>query len=183
MQKSSIFIFLFVVQLLAQSPAGFPFRDKGPIPELPAGMTLQEYKQMNREITLNRIMLAVISPGYLHFYCDHHDWAWSIFALRATGAAIATYGLVDQLNQTEDFSFNFSQEKKRGKMNMLLFLGGAALNALGFAIDWAHGDWLIENERNRVLYKYGHPPLDDLKVAMGFTAPEGQARLGLQIRW
>lgn len=138
---------------------------------------------MNREITLNRIMIAAVFPGYIHFYCDHHDWAWTLFALRTSGALMATYGFVEQVNQAEEFSFDFSRLKTRSKMNILLFMGGAALDAVGFALDWAHGDWIIEKERNRVLYKYGHPPLDNVKVAMGITAPRGQAQLGVQIRW
>ncbi len=126
--------------------------------ELPSNMRYEEFLKLRRELDWKKVFEAAAVPGYLHFYAQHTKTAWGIAAVRGAGYALLGYGLVDQLNHWDEPGGWLSDNEalnNRSKRNMYLFLGGFAVNMLGFAFDWAHGDYIIERERNSVLYKYG----------------------------
>ncbi len=155
-----------------------------PIQPLPEGMSYQEFQKIQRKITWGRWFMAMGIPGYIHFYARHNRAAWAIVAVRVTGCAIMSYGMIDQLNFTDSFSFNISEittDKQRTKRNFYLFMGGLMLNAFGFVVDWTHGDWIIENEKNEVLYKYGKSGLHSLHLAPYWNHDE--LGMGVQYRF
>lgn len=126
--------------------------------ELPSNISYDEFLKLQRELDWKKIFEAAAVPGYLHFYAQHTQTAWTIAAVRGVGYLLFGYGLVDQVNHWDEPGGWFSKEAElnsRSKRNLYLFMGGLAINALGFAFDWAHGDYIIERERNAVLYKYG----------------------------
>ncbi len=72
------------------------------------------------------------------------------------------YSIIDEFSYTGDFSLSFrgasdsiSTLASRTERNLYLFLGGVAINIMAYAFDWDHGDFIIEKERNAVLYKFG----------------------------
>ncbi len=135
---------------------------KNHLQKLPNNMQYDEYKKMLRELNWKRVMVASVIPGYIHFYAEHNKSAWGIFAGRMIGGALMGYALYDQVQIVDDSSSSFfffdgstADNKDRSVRNLNLFSIGLVMNIIGYAIDWAHGDWIIEKERNEVLYKYG----------------------------
>ena len=127
---------------------------------VPDSMTYKEFLTLQREVNWERIFASAFIPGYIHFYADHSDEGWYIVFGRTVGGALMLYGLLDEIDYAGTLDFLSVVTKKdeieaRSQRNLTLFLAGTAINILGFAIDWAHGDWLISKERNEVLYKYG----------------------------
>ena len=133
-----------------------------PVQNLPEGMSYEEFLKLQRRITWGRWFMAMGIPGYIHFYAHHNRIAWSIVGVRTVSFAVMMYSMIDQINLTDSFSFNISEmtsDKERTRRNFYLFMGGLMVNALGFIVDWTHGDWIIEKEKNEVLYKYGKKKL------------------------
>jgi len=135
---------------------------KNHLQKLPNNMEYSEYKKMVRELNWKRVMVASVIPGYIHFYAEHKKSAWGIFTGRMLGGVLMGYALYDQVQIVDDSSSSFfffdgstGYNKDRSVRNLNLFSIGLIMNIIGYAIDWAHGDWIIEKERNEVLYKYG----------------------------
>ncbi len=127
---------------------------------VPDSMTYNEFLKLQRKVTWQRIFASAFIPGYIHFYADHMKVGWGIIVGRLIGASLMVYGLLDEINYAGTLNFysvvtEKDQIEARSQRNLTLFITGMAINVLGFAIDWARGDWLISKERDEVLYKYG----------------------------
>jgi len=125
---------------------------------LPYNMNYDEYKTMKKRLTLPKIFLAAMIPGYAHYYADRKLEAGIIFGIRAIGYGLMGTGFYLQMNNIEDL-FNIESlpesSLNRLKTNLYIFMGGLVLNAAGFFYDWAGAESAIESDRGKVLYKYG----------------------------
>ncbi len=152
--------------------------------ELPSNMRYEEFLKLRRELDWKKVFEAAAVPGYLHFYAQHTKTAWGIATVRGVGYVTLGYGLVDQLNHWDEpggwFSANAALNT-RSKRNMYLFLGGFAVNMLGFAFDWAHGDYIIELERNSVLYKYGIQKKWQPRLSLLYSPDRQSGTIGLTL--
>ncbi len=154
-----LFLFFSIVTITQAQPRPHCFRTRRPhITKLPPNMTFDEFLKMNRQLDWKKIIEAVAVPGYIHFYAEHRPAGWTILAVRSLGFALSAWGLFDQMNHWNEPGGWLSKSgstSARSQRNLYLFTSGLALNVFGFAFDWAHGDFIIERERNAVLYKYG----------------------------
>ncbi len=156
-----LFVMIFSVSSFAQSIENSQrYNGVKEIVGIPDGMTYNEFLKVQREITWQRIAAAAFIPGYLHFYTDHNKEGYYILAARLIASGVMVFAAVDQLNYTNSLNLfsvasDFDSVQTRSERNLLLFLGGTVVNFIGFAIDWTHSDWIIENERNQIYYKYG----------------------------
>jgi len=154
-------IFLFANLLSAQTISTHSWENGvKKLTSIPEGMTYDEFLKLQREISWQRIVASTLIPGYLHFYADHDKEGWYVVATRSIGTALMFYGLLDEVNyaNTIDFFYaiaNKDEVEDRSERNFILFLTGFTINVLAFSFDWAHTDWLISKERNKILYKYG----------------------------
>jgi hypothetical protein len=129
------------------------------IVKIPDGMTYEEFRRVQRTLDWKKIFAAALIPGYIHYYAGHEDIAWKIFAFRMFGGALIGYAMYDQLRYTD--GFNFAEDgltdelEERSQRNFIIFSVGIIMNMLGYGYDWAHGDWIIEQERNEIYFKYG----------------------------
>jgi hypothetical protein len=128
------------------------------VPDIPYGMTYEEFEMLNREMNWKQLLIGMVVPGYLHFYADRPGWGWSIAGTRALGFGLMMWGIIDQwkyfgtLNWSEDY---IKGDEARAERNIYLFMSGLAVNIFAYGLDWAHADIVIENDRNSVMYKYG----------------------------
>ena len=129
------------------------------IVKIPDGMTYDEFIKVQRILDWKKIFAAALIPGYIHYYAGRERDAWAIFGIRMFGGALMGFALYDQFRYTN--GFNFAQEgingelEKRSQKNLIIFSAGLIMNILGYGYDWAHGDWIIEQERNEIYFKYG----------------------------
>ncbi len=168
------FILLFSVSAYAQCVRSSQrYNGVKEVTEIPAGMTYNEFLKLQREITWQRIAAAAFIPGYLHFYADHNKEGYYILAARLLATGFMVFASIDQLNYNNSLNLfsavsDFDNVEARTERNFVMFLSGAIVNFIGFAIDWTHGDWLIENERNQILYKYGLKIKANVKPSVSF---------------
>ncbi len=129
------------------------------IQKIPKGMNYEEFLKVQREVNWKKIAVASVLPGFIHFYSKHYTEAYIVLGVRLIGGALMGIALVDQnkLRNNIDYSIVVSsqEESDRTERNTILFSAGLIMNVLGFTFDWAHGDWVIESERNEVYFKYG----------------------------
>ncbi len=157
----------------------YPFTQIRP---LPPNMTYAEFLKLERQLDWKKITEAVALPGYIHFYAGHHKMAWTILGIRSLGFLLSGIGILDQMNHWNEPGGWFSEGStttSRSKRNMYLFVSGMALNVFGFAFDWAHGDFVIERERNTVLYKYGIERNWPPRLSFGYQTKSKTLRLFL----
>ncbi len=169
----AIFILLFVTaNVSAQiSISSAKYNALKEIKKIPEGMTYKEFQKIQRQLDWKKIFVAAILPGYIHFYADYEKTAWVILGTRLITGAMMGYALVDEYKLTKDIDLGVlidsSDKSARTERNSILFATGLILNVAAYAFDWAHGDWIIETERNRIYFKYG---LDKgCRKALGFS--------------
>ncbi len=156
-----VFVISFSVSSFSQSIENSQrYNGVKEVTKIPDGMTYNEFLRLQREITWQRIAAAAFIPGYLHFYADHNKEGYYILAARLLASGVMIFASLDELKYSNSLNFfsvisDVDHIQARTERNLILFLGGTIINFIGFAIDWTHGDWLIENERNQILYKYG----------------------------
>ncbi len=161
MKKNFFILFVFISSMaFSQSVIDNPkYNAAKEIVKIPYGMSYEEYQKIQRSLDWKKIFAAALIPGYIHFYAGHTDAAWGIFAFRMVGGALIGYAMYDQLRYTN--GFNFAQDgltdelEERSQKNFVIFSVGIIMNMLGYGYDWAHGDWIIEQERNEIYFKYG----------------------------
>ena len=157
----SIAFFLLINNLIfSQSISDNPkYNAVKEIVKIPDGMTYEEFLKVQRTLNWKKIFAAALIPGYIHFYAGYANEAWGIFAFRMIGGALMGWAAYDQLRYTNGFNFaedGLSDElQKRSQRNFVVFSVGLIMNILGYGYDWAHGDWIIEQERNEIYFKYG----------------------------
>jgi len=163
MIKKTVFFLIFMAvffELSAQNLPGETY-EQPVITQLPMNMTFDEFSKLRRTLNWQRIFAASVIPGYIHFYADHKQAGYAIAGVRMVGAALMGYAIADEINRSDNTNVLFSLTDSlnaytaRTERNLALFAVGMALNVIGYAFDWAHGDLVIERERNTVLYKYG----------------------------
>jgi len=73
--------------------------NEAPLMKIPAEMTFEEYRDMNRRLTVGLALAAIPVPGMIHFYADEKKTGWRILGTAAVGlgsmlvgAAIADEG-------------------------------------------------------------------------------------------
>ena len=145
----SLYLLLFSLAAVQAQPVKI---QREPIPDIPPEMTFKEYQQLVRELDWKRIGLSALVPGYIHLYAEKRKLAYTIAGIRGCGMVLSSGALWRQWYEAKTFQF------VRGghwEANFTAFMVGMMLNAVGFAFDWAHGDWIIEKERTLVQYKYG----------------------------
>ncbi|EHO42555.1 hypothetical protein Calab_2948 [Caldithrix abyssi DSM 13497] len=121
------------------------------IPALPDSMTYEEFAMLNRELTWKRMMIAVFVPGYVHYYARHNKLAYGISGARSVGVLLSAAAIYREWNDAKQLTLDVLKEMDD---NFYLFMTGLFLNAAGYAFDIAHGDWLIEQERMKIQFKY-----------------------------
>ena len=126
---------------------------------IPKGMDYEEFLKVQRVVNWKKIAVASVLPGFIHFYAKHNTEAYIIMGVRLIGGTLMGIALVDQYKLRNDMNYSVvldsEEESNRTERNTIMFTVGTILNIAGFAFDWAHGDWVVESERNEVYFKYG----------------------------
>ena len=85
---------LFPVAESAALGAGGDMLNEVPIWPVPAEMTLEEYTDANRRLSVGRVLMSVPYPGALHFYAGDSREGWKHVGAAALGVASIVAGAV-----------------------------------------------------------------------------------------
>lgn len=88
-KSSSIFIIpLLLINLssLNAQTGGGDILNEAPLVAVPEEMTFEEYRDMNRRLTVGLVLAAIPIPGMTHFYANEPKTGWLIFGAAVGGA-------------------------------------------------------------------------------------------------
>jgi len=95
----SILLSAFAAQPVSAQVQGGDLLNEAPLTKIPAEMTFEEYRDMNRRLTIGLALAAIPVPGMVHFYADEKKTGWLILGTATVGlgsilvgAAIADEG-------------------------------------------------------------------------------------------
>ncbi len=95
----SILLSAFTAQPVSAQVQGGDLLNEAPLTKIPAEMTFEEYRDMNRRLTVGLALAAIPIPGMIHFYADEKKTGWLVLGTAAVGlgsilvgAAIAVEG-------------------------------------------------------------------------------------------
>jgi len=80
-----LLVFISLSQLDAQIIGG-DILNEAPLMAIPEEMTFEEYRDMNRRLTVGLALAAIPIPGMIHFYANEPKTGWLIFGTAAGGA-------------------------------------------------------------------------------------------------
>ncbi len=77
---------LFInLSLLNAQIVGGDILNEAPLMPVPEEMTFEEYRDMNRRLTVGLVLAAIPIPGVIHFYADEPKTGWRILGTAAGG--------------------------------------------------------------------------------------------------
>ncbi len=173
---------LFInLSLLNAQIVGGDILNEAPLMPVPEEMTFEEYRDMNRRLTVGLVLAAIPIPGVIHFYADEPKTGWRILGTAAGGVLGIAVGALSMeegdfpdsdyetvvlnerhyekiptgifLNDTT-YRLNEITREREGAGGLLVLLGAVVLIS-DIAYDFIHGIKVIEEKRDRVRYKYG----------------------------
>ncbi len=177
----SILLSAFTAQPVSAQVQGGDLLNEAPLTKIPAEMTFEEYRDMNRRLTIGLGLAAIPIPGMIHFYADEKKTGWLVLGTAAVGlgsilvgAAIAVEGdfpvsdfdvLIDKERRYEKIPIQITGTETTYRLQEIFRErsgAGIALAALGAAVligdiayDLLHGIKIIEEKRDRARFKYG----------------------------
>lgn len=177
----TISLLFFNLSPLSAQLVGGDILNEVPLMPVPEGMTFEEYRDMNRRLTVGLALAAIPIPGMIHFYANERKTGWRILGTAAGGVisiAIGALSMEDGDFPDSDYELVILNERhyekiptgifgsdttftlheimrKREGAGGLLILIGAVVLVSDIAYDFIHGIKIIEEKRDRVRYKYG----------------------------
>ena len=79
-----IMIFTFPFEMDAQIFGG-DLLNEAPLMAIPEEMTFEEYRDMNRRLTVGLALAAIPIPGMIHFYADEPKTGWRVLGTAVGG--------------------------------------------------------------------------------------------------
>ena len=147
---------------------------------IPEEMTFEEYRDMNRRLTVALVLSAVPYPGMIHSYAGENKtakkirWAVAGGLLSMMGAAAFSeeadweeskyetteingiqYEMIPIQQEGDNITYKLSQLDKTYKGGEGFVIVGAGLIIASYLYDYIHGIKVIEDKRDKVRFKYG----------------------------
>ena len=194
----TISLLFFNLSPLSAQLVGGDILNEVPLMPVPEGMTFEEYRDMNRRLTVGLALAAIPIPGMIHFYANERKTGWRILGTAAGGVisiAIGALSMEDGDFPDSDYELVILNERhyekiptgifgsdttftlheimrKREGAGGLLILIGAVVLVSDIAYDFIHGIKIIEEKRDRVRYKYGQQ-ISGLRLEPSFVPQVG----------
>ncbi len=134
--------------------------DKLKIPNLPYGMTADEFQLLSRSFRMKDMLYAMVVPGYAHFHAKEMKTGYWLLGTRVSGfMGLAWIGLDSGVRVREFLRFNFEFdpdiEERRIKAYgvvgtvSIIFIFGT------YFYDWIHGQYKLAKKQDNIRYRYG----------------------------
>jgi len=136
------------------------FRDLPPELQdgLPAEMTHQEYRQMERNVDFFTMFMSSFVPGYAMFHVERPALGWTIAGTRVVGTGMMVGAMARQWGDFRDLTRLDEvpdPDYQRFLGNAFLFAGGIFVNMAAWAADMIGAYHIAKSEEDFVIYKYG----------------------------
>ncbi|MBL7073984.1 hypothetical protein ISS37_01930 [candidate division KSB1 bacterium] len=89
-----VFISGFTAHPVCSQVQGGDLLNEAPLTPIPADMTFEEYRDMNRRLTVGLVLAAIPVPGMIHFYAGEKKTGWRILGAAAIGVGSIIVGAV-----------------------------------------------------------------------------------------
>ena len=147
---------------------------------IPEEMTFEEYRDMNRRLSVALVLSAVPYPGMIHSYAGESKtakkirWAVAGGLLSMMGAAVFSeeadwgdskyetteingiqYEMIPIQQEGDNITYKLSELDKTYKGGEGFVILGAGLIIASYLYDYIHGIKVIEDKRDKVRFKYG----------------------------
>ena len=83
----------FLPQSVSAQTFGGDILNEAPIFAIPDEMTFEEYRDMNRRLTVGLVLAAIPVPGMIHFYAGEKKAGWMILGSAAIGVGTLISGI------------------------------------------------------------------------------------------
>ena len=180
MNKTSTIILIIIFNF----SFSYDILDETPIHPIPEEMTFEEYKDMNRRLTMGLVLSSFSVPGIIHDYAgesktakkirwsvvggllsmiigasasEEGDWVdspYDIYIINEGEDDEIRYEMIPQGSIGDDIIYDYVQLEKDYGDGGLIILGMGVIVA-SYMYDYIHGIKIIEEKRDKVRFKYG----------------------------
>ena len=78
----------------AGQAVGGDILNEAPLSPIPTEMTFEEYRDMNRRLSVGLVLAAIPVPGMIHFYAGERRTGWKVLGTAAAGVVSVIAGAV-----------------------------------------------------------------------------------------
>jgi len=134
-------------------------------PNIPLGMSRQEFQLLSTNLRLKDMLYAMVVPGYVHFKAQEKPMGYAILGARSIGyiglGAVYYSAQINDENWWElggaenpDDVVNIGGDWKVKKSDVIL-VASVTLVLTTYFFDWIRGENIIKQKQNNIRYKYG----------------------------
>lgn len=134
--------------------------DKLKIPNIPYGMTADEFQLLSRNLRMKDMLYAMMVPGYVHFHAKENKTGYWLLGLRVSGfAGIAGIRMDSGIRMREFFRFNFEFDPDIEVTRVKIYTAVATVSLIfifgTYFYDWIHGQYKLSKKQDNIRYRYG----------------------------
>jgi len=125
------------------------------IPDIPQGMTYNEFKILSTNLRMQDMAMAVVLPGHAHFKIGEKTTGYYIMGARMTGYLGWAYlALIDESLTGIVFKDNLNIESDVSTGDEIIAYGSVVLMLGSYVYDWIHAKYKLDDKQTKIRYKY-----------------------------
>ena len=125
------------------------------IPDIPEGMSYEEFKILSTDLRMQDMMIGTILPGHVHFKIGEKKKGYFILGTRTLGYAGWLYlSLTDRSLTKIILLDSIGLEDTVSKSDIIIAYSSLVLIVGSYLYDWIHGKYILDSKQNKIRYKY-----------------------------
>jgi len=125
------------------------------IPDIPKGMTYEEFEILSTDLRMQDMAMAVVFPGHVHFKIGEKKTGYILLGARLAGYAGWTYlAINDESLSGIVLTDNLDIETDVSTGDEIVAYSSIALMLGSYLYDWIHGKYKLDEKQNSIRYKY-----------------------------
>jgi len=162
--KRAVFVFILFIGFFVQAQDVDIYKHQKNsnfnLPDIPAGMTYEEFKTLSTDLRMQDMAMAVVLPGHIHFKIGEKKTGYYLLSARLLGYMGWTYlALSDESLSDIIIKDNLDVGSDVSTGETIVAYGSIALMLGTYLYDWIHGKYKLDNKQNNIRYKYAKQKL------------------------
>ena len=134
-------------------------------PELPLGMSKQEFHLLSTNLRLKDMLYAMVVPGYVHFKAQEKSMGYAILATRTVGfIGLGAVYYSAQVNGEDWWEIGGSSNPDdivtigtdwQVRKSDIVLVSSVTIIISTYLFDWIRGENILKYKQNKIRYKYG----------------------------